>query len=95
VASRFGLERSKRRKATWSRPRAILALLLAIAPAISQGTALKPAEEAEQALEQARQAIADRALDRAELQLERVLMLVPEHAEARVMLASLMALRPA
>lgn len=91
MASRFGLERSKRRKATWSRPRAILALLLAIAPAISQGTPLKPAEEAEQALEQARQAIADRALDRAELQLERVLMLVPEHAEARVMLASLMA----
>jgi hypothetical protein len=72
--------------------RLVLSALICFAIAGSgRATTLTPNEEAEQALDEARQAILDRALDRAELRLERVLMLVPDHAEARVMLASLMA----
>ncbi|NBP37986.1 MAG: tetratricopeptide repeat protein [Betaproteobacteria bacterium] len=65
--------------------------LCTLLPVVVLGAALNPVEEAERSLEQARRAIADGALDQAELKLERVLMFMPEHAEARVMLASLMA----
>lgn len=54
---------------------------------------LQPELEALQAFEQARTEISSRRYDRAEILLERVLMLHPEHAEARIELALLMARR--
>jgi hypothetical protein len=54
---------------------------------------LQPELEALQAFEQARAEISAQRYDRAEILLERVLMLHPEHAEARIELALLMARR--
>ena len=48
---------------------------------------LDPDAQAQEALAQAREALNDKAWGQAELLLERVLMLAPEQAEARVMLA--------
>jgi hypothetical protein len=65
--------------------------------ALISGTAwpsgLDPEQDALEALTQARLALAEQRLDRAELLLERVLMLQPDNAEARVELALLMARR--
>jgi len=95
VGSRFGPEHAK---ALTRALKCILATLrvacvafVICLPLTVLSTTLDAAEEAEQSLEKARKAIAARSFDQAELQLERVLMLVPEHAEARVILASLMA----
>jgi hypothetical protein len=71
----------------------ILALTL-VCTGAGQGayaSTLDPDAQAQEALAQAREALNDKAWGRAELFLERVLMLAPEQAEARVMLASLMA----
>ena len=54
---------------------------------------LKPVEEAAEAYEQAMRALGKGEQDRAELLLERVLMLSPDNAEARLELASLFAKR--
>lgn len=54
---------------------------------------LQPELEALQAFDQARAEISAQRYDRAEILLERVLMLHPEHAEARIELALLMARR--
>ena len=54
---------------------------------------LKPLEEAAEAYEQAMRALGKGEQDRAELLLERVLMLSPDNAEARLELASLFAKR--
>lgn len=54
---------------------------------------LKPTEEAAQAFEQAMQALKQGQQEQAELLLERVLMLSPENAEARLELAGLFAKR--
>lgn len=76
------------------------AWLLALACAASmvgnsaaQAAQLQPEAEAQQAFEQARAEISGQRYDRAEILLERVLMLHPEHAEARIELALLMARR--
>ena len=75
-------------------PSAIWACLAVVSlHAVAGATVLDPPQEAALAFEQARQALADQRLDRAELLLERVLMLEPDHAEARVELALLMARR--
>ena len=58
-----------------------------------QAAQLRPSEEAAQAYEQAMKALAAGEQERAELLLERVLMLSPENAEARLELASLFAMR--
>lgn len=90
MVSRFGPERSRL-------PAALVLRLSLGAAALSASTSacfattFNPAEEAEKSLEQARVYLAEGAVDRAELQLERVLMLMPENAEVRVILASLMA----
>ncbi len=75
-----------------------LALLSALAwglpgPAMAAGTPLQAEQEALQAYHQARQALAAARWDEAELLLERVLMLMPEHAEARLDFALLLARR--
>jgi hypothetical protein len=72
---------------------ALLPLCLALAGAATQAAQLKPELEALQAYEQARAEISSQRYDRAEILLERVLMLYPEHAEARIELALLMARR--
>lgn len=81
-----------RASAAWWRP---FLACLALVSAHTVGTAalLDPSLEAAQAFEQARQALDEQRLDRAELLLERVLMLEPDHAEARVEFALLMARR--
>ena len=74
-------------------PSFILALALVCFGA-GQGayaSTLDPDAQAQEALAQAREALNGKAWGQAELLLERVLMLAPEQAEARVMLASLMA----
>lgn len=59
----------------------------------ARASTLDPEQDALQSMEQARQELQRGQLDRAELLLERVLMLQPENAEARVELALLMARR--
>ncbi len=59
----------------------------------ARGAQLKPAEEAEQAFEQAMNALKQGQQEQAELLLERVIMLSPENAEARLELAGLFAKR--
>ena len=54
-------------------------------------TQLEPEQEAMKALAEAERSLDQGAFDQAELQLERALLLMPEHAEARLMMASLMA----
>jgi hypothetical protein len=54
---------------------------------------LQAEQDALQAYEEARRAVADERLDEAELLLERVLMLMPEHAGARLDFALLLARR--
>lgn len=71
----------------------LLPLCLALISAVSQAAQLQPESEALQAYEQARAEISHQRYDRAEILLERVLMLFPEHAEARIELALLMARR--
>jgi hypothetical protein len=68
-------------------------LALALASAAAWPATLDPEQDALEAFAQARQALGEQRLDRAELLLERVLMLQPENAEARVELALLMARR--
>lgn len=70
-----------------------LALTQALHPEASHATALQPELEALQAYEQASAEIRERRYDRAEILLERVLMLQPENAEALIELALLMAAR--
>ncbi len=73
-----------------------LALLLALACGSSGAAVAAPLQaeqDALQAFEEARQALAAGRLDEAELLLERVLMLMPEHAEARLEFALLLARR--
>ncbi len=69
-----------------------LALPGALRPA-SAATVLQAEQDALQAYEEARQALAGGRLDEAELLLERVLMLMPGHAEARLDFALLLARR--
>lgn len=59
----------------------------------SQGAELQPQAEAQQALTQALEEVRQQRYDQAEILLERVLMLQPENAEARIELALLMAHR--
>lgn len=73
-----------------------LVLLLALAwglPGAAGAAPLQAEQEALQAFEEARQALAAGRLDEAELLLERVLMLMPEHAEARLEFALVLARR--
>jgi hypothetical protein len=60
---------------------------------LAQASQLQPELEAQQALEQALAEISTQRYERAEILLERVLMLQPENAEARIELALLMARR--
>ncbi len=69
------------------------ALLGGLSGAALAGAPLQPEQEALQTYEEARQALAAGRLDEAELLLERVLMLMPEHAEARLEFALLLARR--
>lgn len=62
-----------------------------VAEPLGKSTQLEPSQEAMKALAAAEFALDQGAFDQAELQLERVLLLMPDHAEARLMLASLMA----
>lgn len=71
----------------------LAALALALASASAWPATIDPEQDARDALVQARQALDEQRLDRAELLLERVLMLQPDNAEARVELALLMARR--
>lgn len=66
---------------------------LVAASAASAASVLQAEREAAEAFEQAREALGSARWDRAEILLERVLMLWPEHAEARIELARLMARR--
>lgn len=70
---------------------AIQCRLPVAAESLGKLTALEPSQEALRAFAAAEFALDQGAFDQAELQLERVLLLMPEHAEARLMLASLMA----
>ncbi len=73
-----------------------LALLLALVCGLTspgRAAVLQAEREAMQAYEQARQALAAAQWDEAELLLERVLMLMPENAEARLDFALLLARR--
>lgn len=72
---------------------ALLWALLALAGPPAAANPLQPELEALQAFDQASAEIKARRFDRAEILLERVLMLQPEHAEARIELALLMAAR--
>lgn len=76
----------------WARG-VLLPVCLALISAVSQAAQLQPELEALQAYEHARAEISNQRYDRAEILLERVLMLFPEHAEARIELALLMARR--
>jgi len=67
--------------------------LVACAASASYSSDLQPEIEAFQAFDQARVEITSQRYDRAEILLERVLMLHPENAEARIELAMLMARR--
>ncbi len=69
-----------------------LALPGAVRPA-GASTPLQAEQDALQSYEEARLALASGRLDEAELLLERVLMLMPEHAEARLDFALLLARR--
>jgi hypothetical protein len=72
------------------------ALLMALAwalPGGAQAATLQAEQDALQSFQEARQALAEGRLDEAELLLERVLMLMPEHAEARLEFALLLARR--
>ena len=71
----------------------LVCLLQALVMAEGHAAPLQPEQEAQQAFEQARAEISSRQYDHAEILLERVLMLQPEHAEARIELALLMARR--
>lgn len=79
----------------WSRqrPRFLAGWLLACAVTASHSADVQPELEALQAYDQARVEITNQRYDRAEILLERVLMLHPENAEARIELAMLMARR--
>jgi thioredoxin-like negative regulator of GroEL len=68
-------------------------LFLVLAATASHSADLQPEIEALQAFDQARTEINNQRYDRAEILLERVLMLHPENAEARIELAMLMARR--
>jgi hypothetical protein len=70
----------------------VLPILAIIQPAQAAGL-LQADSDALAAFQQARQALAEQQLDEAEILLERVLMLAPEHAEARLELALLLARR--
>jgi hypothetical protein len=70
-----------------------LGLALALISGSAWPSGLDPEQDALEALTQARKALAEQRLDKAELLLERVLMLQPDNAEARVELALLMARR--
>jgi hypothetical protein len=73
---------------------ALLAGLLPAVPApLRAATLLQAEQEARQAYAEATAALAAGRLDEAELLLERVLMLMPEHAEARLDFALLLARR--
>ena len=71
----------------------MLLLMLALHTTGAHALALEPELEALQAFEQASAEIRARRYDRAEILLERVLMLQPENAEALIELALLMAAR--
>lgn len=71
----------------------LLCLASAFMVNASHATELQPLQEALQAFKQAQAEIDSQRYDRAEVLLERVLMLHPEHAEARIELALLMARR--
>lgn len=71
----------------------VIAMALSLQPKAAKAAPLQPELEAQQAFEQARTEIRERRYDRAEILLERVLMLQPENAEALIELALLMAAR--
>jgi hypothetical protein len=75
------------------RPIFLIYFLSAIFALPLHAAELKPSEEAAQAYEQAMTALSAGNQERAELLLERVLMLSPNNAEARIELASLFAKR--
>lgn len=77
--------------AAWLLRLAHAAILLGVG--IGHAAQLQPELEALEAFDQARAEISAQRFDRAEILLERVLMLHPEHAEARIELALLMARR--
>ena len=85
----------RRHTVHWGRqtPHLFTGWLLACAATASQSADLQPEIEALQAFDQARVEISSQRYDRAEILLERVLMLHPENAEARIELAMLMARR--
>ena len=90
MALRFGREVSSRICSVVARGLQLVVSGFFLCVTIAGASEFNPTQDAEIALEQARKAIEERQLDRAELQLERVLMLLPENAEAQVLLATLM-----
>jgi hypothetical protein len=85
----------RRHTVHWGRQRQLFLAgwLVACAATASYSADLQPEIEALQAFDQARIEITSQRYDRAEILLERVLMLHPENAEARIELAMLMARR--
>ena len=85
----------RRNTVHWGRQRQrfLVGWLLACAATASYSSDFQPEIEALQAFDQARVEITSQRYDRAEILLERVLMLHPENAEARIELAMLMARR--
>lgn len=85
----------RRETVDWSRqrPRFLAGWLVACAITATHSADVQPEIEALQAFDQARIEITNQRYDRAEILLERVLMLHPENAEARIELAMLMARR--
>lgn len=73
--------------------RGFIAALMAGLFSVSDASALDPLDEANKAFEAARASLASNEFQQAELYLERTLMYQPEHAEARVELALLLASR--
>lgn len=73
--------------------RAFIAALMAGLFSVSDASAIDPLDEANKAFEAARAALVLSDFQQAELYLERTLMYQPEHAEARVELALLLASR--
>jgi hypothetical protein len=71
----------------------VLALAWGLHSTVRASSPLQPEQDALQSYEEARQALGQGRLDEAELLLERVLMLMPEHAGARLEFALLLARR--
>lgn len=71
----------------------VLALAWGLPSTVRASSPLQPEQDALQSYEEARQALGQGRLDEAELLLERVLMLMPEHAGARLEFALLLARR--